>query len=91
MTLIQVFARGQSTRSCPLESIPRESALDLVSLGFARWVSDKRKSIQMTREPASLKVRDLSASMGPKVSQAAIEGSERHKHLVQAWAGHKAG
>jgi hypothetical protein len=87
---IAVFAKGQSVQDCPTERIAKEDAQYMVDCGVARWVNNRYKSIQMLVQAASFKIRDRSASMGPRVSQLAVEGDPVARLIVLGWMGNKA-
>jgi hypothetical protein len=87
---IAVFQKGQSVQSIAFERIPRKDAQYMVDCGVAHWVNNRYKSIQMDMEAENFKVRDRSASMGPRVSWLAVNGDPVAVAIVNAWALHKA-
>lgn len=81
-----MFAKGARTSGMPQTRISREDAQWMIDCGTAHWVNNRHKSIQMDAEAVQLKIRDLSAQMGPIVTELAGEGSYYHRELAAAWA-----
>ena len=83
---IAVFAKGTRTNGTPAYRIDEQSAAYLVNvLRLARWVNNRYRSIIMLCEPAMLKLRDLSCTMGAGVTLAAVMGSRHHREVVDNW------
>lgn len=84
---IAVFGKGDRTSGLPRYRVSRDQAAEWESMGLARWVNNRRKSIIMIVEAALLKIRDASCQMGPSVIEQAACGSHHHQVLAAAWSG----
>lgn len=83
---IAVFGKGDRTSGLPRYRVSREQAAEWESMGLARWVNNRRKSIIMIVEAQLLKIRDKSCQMGPEVIELAVMGSYYHAAIVAAWS-----
>lgn len=81
--MIGVLRYGAPFGSVPDWFVSRQEAQYLLDCHFAVWRA--RYCLVLTK-PLPLKLRDLSASMGPSVMFAAACGSRHHQSLVEAWA-----
>jgi hypothetical protein len=82
---IAVFAKGQSVQDCPTERMAREDAQYMVDCGVAHWVNNRYRSVMMDIEAAAFKIRDRSASMGPRITLLAVQGDPVAMAIVNGW------
>lgn len=86
MTFLTVWK--QDFREC--ERIPSEAVAELMTLGVIRtaWKPNKKgklKPVLISLDVMS-KIRDLSAQMGPRITERAIlDKCEYHLEIVKAW------
>ncbi len=81
--LYEVYRFHQRSTTQPWALIDAKTATYWLDCGFATRISKWR--LRLVKE-SPLKLRDLSASMGPSVMFAAACGSRHHQSLVEAWA-----
>ena len=85
VTMIAVHYSNRSGRGTAASFVQIEAARELVESGLAKW--DKRaKYINLTKTEAEMHRAAQSLTMGPNVTERAVDGSEYHRALVQAWA-----
>jgi 3-deoxy-D-arabino-heptulosonate 7-phosphate (DAHP) synthase class II len=81
--MYEVYRFHQRSTTQPCELIDAKTAIYWLDCGFATRVG--RWRLRLVKE-SPLKLRDLSARMGPSVMFAAACGSRHHQSLVEAWA-----
>jgi hypothetical protein len=82
--MIAVHYANKSGRGQAATFVSIDCARDWVEAGLAVW-SKGAKYINLTKTEAQMSRAAQSLTMGPRVTELAVMGSEFHRALVQAW------